>query len=94
MIMIEGFPNWDITGIDQSVAACNLREGKPSSRDGIRISAHAKGARYENWRRSFEDDAADNTIIYAVAYGETFDEAYSNLLLELRIIERTNRVGV
>lgn len=93
MITIEGYPNWDITSIDQSVAASNLRNGKPNSQDGIRIAAHAKGVRYENWRRSIEAGDVNDTIIDAVAYGETFDDAYSNLLLELRIIERTNRVG-
>lgn len=93
MIQIEGVTGWAITQIDQSVAAADIRESRPTSPRGVRIMAQAHGPRYDRWRQAVrEDDEAmvDAICIHACVYAPTFERAMVALQDEIAGIEAGN----
>ena len=95
MIQIgEGFDErWAITKIDQSLAAVNIRGGRPRSDHGVSIWADAHGARYAAWLHevhSMGPDVKPTIIIYAYVQARSFDLAMMELRNRIRDIEEGN----
>jgi hypothetical protein len=93
MIQIEGVTGWAITQIDQSVAAADIRNVRPTSPRGVRIMAQAHGPRYDRWQQAVRDndeDAVDAIVIHACVYAPTFERAMVAMQDEIAGIEATN----
>lgn len=94
--MIEtSHPHWQITTIDQSIAAADIRQRRDPSPRAVRISASVSGPRYARWYRAIMDDdqvTADSITTHVVSVGPTFQDAYEQICDMIIEIESTQAI--